>query len=81
MGKERKYVLASSWERIERVRRRFRKSQPWLRFPEDADGEPVPISTKSLAYNVEVLSTYFSHVGLRTDKVMTLTKEVLWAQR
>ena len=59
----------------------FRKSQPWLRFPEDADGEPVPISTKSLAYNVEVLSTYFSHVGLRTAKVKTLTKEVLWAQR
>ena len=74
-GRRRQFILAPRWERIARVRNRFRKGNPWLRFPSDEDGEPIVLCTKSLGLNHEVLTTYFTSFGLKTMKIKPLERE------
>ena len=81
MAKGRKtFLLASHWEKIGRVRARFRKGKPWLRFPKDDDESEIMLSTKSLGYNHEVLATYFTTLGLKVASVKYLEKEVVRLQ-
>lgn len=75
-GRRRQFILAPRWERIARVRNRFRKGNPWLRFPSDEDGEPIVLCTKSLGLNHEVLTTYFTSFGLKSMNIKPLQREV-----
>ena len=75
-SKKKKSVLAASLEGIGRVRSRFRKSQPWLRFPvDDEDEELIVQSTKSVGYNHESLTAYYTAFGLKTIGVKTVERE------
>lgn len=68
-------MLAPKWERISRVRSRFRKCKPWLRFPQDDDGDDIIQSTKSLAFNHEVLRVVFEVLGLKCATIKSLKRE------
>lgn len=74
-GRRRQFILAPRWERIARVRNRFRKGNTWLRFPSDEDGEPIVLCTKSLGLNHEVLTTYFTSFGLKSMNIKPLQRE------
>ena len=74
-GKRRQFILAPRWERIARVRNRFRKGNPWLRFPTDEEGEPIVLCTKSLGLNHEVLTVYLTNIGMKTMNIKPLERE------
>ena len=73
--REKRCILAPRWERIARVRNRFRKGNPWLRFPEDDQGDPIVLCTKSVGLNHEVLTTYLTTFGLKTMRIDSLERE------
>ncbi|CAE7469940.1 unnamed protein product, partial [Symbiodinium microadriaticum] len=78
-SKKKKHELpgfAQQWEKISRVRTRFRKQQGWLRWDHDDEGEKVIASTKSLQYNAEIISAILLVNGLQKFTVKTLRKEV-----
>ena len=75
------FLLAPLWERIGRVRDRFRKGKPWLRFPQDEDDAEIVLSTKSLGYNHEVLSALFTTIGLKVASIKFMQREVVRLER
>ena len=75
--KRRKFVavLAPKWEKISRIRRRFRHGNPWLRFPKGAEGDDIVRSTDSISSNYEVLLVMFQCHGLKLQGVHSLKRE------
>ena len=69
-------LLAHRWERIGRVRSRFRRNSPWLKFAKGQKGHDVVQCTASLACNFEVLATALETCGLQLQSVKALEKEV-----
>ena len=57
-------TLALKWEKIQRIRSRFRRGQPWLKFAKRDEGEDIVQCTKSVAYNFETLMAVIQTLGL-----------------
>ena len=68
--------LAAKWERLPRVRQRFRQCVPWLRLHLDADGTTaLPKSTVSFKQNADILSCMLQTSGLQKQSVGELRTE------
>ena len=68
--------LATKWERLVRVRARFRQGLPWLKFAKSAENDyDLPATTKSFQYNAEVLSCLLQTSRLAAVKLGPLTKQ------
>ena len=62
--------LASKWERLPRVRQRFRKCVPWLRLHLDVDGKTaIPCCTISFKANADIVSCMLQTTGLQKQTV------------
>eukprot|EP00435_Cladocopium_sp_Y103_P064273 s858_g26.t1 len=68
-------LLAPKWERIARVRSRFRRGATWLKFAKGQEGQDVVQCTASLACNFEVLATALETCGLKLQSVKAMEKE------
>ena len=69
-------LLAHKWERIGRVRSRFRRGSSWLKFAKGHKGHNVVQCTASLGCNFEVLATALETCGLQLQSVKAMEKEV-----
>ena len=69
-------ILAQKWERIARIRSRFRRGADWLKFAKGVKGDDIVQCTPSLSCNFEVLATALETCGLRLQSVKALEKEV-----
>ena len=68
--------LAQKWERLVRVRNRFRNGLPWLKLHLSDDGKtPMPATTKSFQNNAEILSVLLQTTGLQKQPVKYLRKQ------
>ena len=77
-----KMDLASKWERLERVRARFRQGQPWLKLQMSADAlRYLLATTKSFQQNAEILSCILQSTGLESQKLGPLTKQARQCQQ
>ena len=77
MAKGRKFtpLLASRWERIARVRSRFRRGVSWLKYAKGAKNDDIVQCTPSLSCNYEILATALETCGLKLQSVKALEKE------
>lgn len=62
-------------EQLNRVRGRFRRSQPWLRFPVDDAGKEIPHCIKALVYNHEIISVILREKGTGLIAIDEMQKE------
>lgn len=67
--------LAPRWERIGRVRGRFRRNQPWLKLAKGPENHEIVQCTPSIGANYEILASVLEIHGLKLQKVDYLAKE------
>jgi hypothetical protein len=69
-------ALSSKWERLPRVRQRFRRSADWLKLALAVDGKSKIVAcTKSMKANADILSCMLQTHGLERQGVPYLKKE------
>ena len=69
-------ILAQKWERLARIRSRFRRGAGWLKFARGVKGDDIVQCTPTLSCNFEVLATALETCGLKLQSVKALEKEV-----
>lgn len=69
-------LVALKWEKISRVRARFKRNQPWLKFARTDDDADIVCCTKSLAYNHEVLMVVLQTYGITLLPIKLAEKAV-----
>ena len=76
--------LAKVWEKVRRLRKRFKKGSPWVVFPtsnkkeDDPEGhDSHPVSTAALALNVEAVHAIVEHYGPNPVHILPLQKQAL----
>ena len=76
-------TLAKLWEKVRRLRRRFKKGTPWVLFPasskkeDNEDDEPHAVSTAALALNCEAVAAIVEHYGPNPVHILPLQKQAL----
>ena len=71
-------LLSAKWEKIDRVRSRFRRGAGWLKFAKGDEGDDIVQCTPSLSCNFEVLSVALETCGLKLQSTKALKREAGW---
>ena len=69
-------ALATKWESLRRVRNRFSKGEPWVKFPPPLDEkeDPTKVSTAAVGLNAPSLLCMAEHFAVYGGKKIRIKK-------